>query len=325
MTASSTAPNLLTLPRELRDHIYGYLVHTIGVEWDGFGKDAVQSVGGSEQVIEPLPGRLMNCPYPHVLRIHPLICEEYHGVCAKKLEVVFDQSLHMRRPLESRYNPLRALQDQVLSHLRHVKIFVRLHARTMSQNLDWRNQLHILRDVAVKAPQLETLRVAVRQQCLSNAPTCQDFEVPAILTSATERLQNASTKPFLPEMPASLGELCLVQRGEGYHLGYASTYRARDQPLHPDLSSTYTIDGQEHVMYHGIRKIGVYTFASKDINYEKRLWTRKELISRWPMRKYPKEAIENVASERAALLLKFPLEHTEWIERRGVHDVQNWS
>lgn len=325
MTNSPTAPNLLTLPRELRDRIYSYMVHTIDVEWDGFSKDAVQSVGGGEEVTEPLPGRLINCPYPHVLRIHPRICEEYRSVCAKNIEVVFDQSFHMRGPLGSRYIPRRALQDQVLIHLRHVKIFVRLHARTMTQNLDWRNQLLILRGVAAKAPQLETLRVALRQQCLSNAPTCQDYEVPGILTSASERLQNAETKPFLPEMPASLSGLCLVQRGEGYHVGYASTYRARDQPLHPDLRCTYMIEGQEHVMYHGIRKIGTYTFARKDGNYEKRLWTQKEVLSRWPMRKYPKEAIDNVLPARAALLLRFPLEYTEWIERRGVEDVQNWS
>jgi hypothetical protein len=324
VTTANTAPNLLTLPRELRDRIYSYLTHTIAVEWNGFTKDAPRGAEGDEQIVEPLPGRLLSCPYPSVLCIHPRIYEEYNATCAKALEVVFDQSLYMMGPQGSRHIPRMILKDHVLARLRHVTIFVRLHARTTSQNLDWRQQLHVLRSVAAKAPQLETLRVALRQQYLSDAPTCQDSEVPAVLVPAAQRFQDAKTDPFLPDLPSALSHLSLVQRGEGCHVGYASTIKAQQQPLHPDLVATYTLDGQAHVVYHGIRKIGVYTFARENGNYDKRLWTQTEVVTRWPMRKYPEEAIDNVSPERSALLLRFPLEMTEWIEKRGVEEAKNW-
>ena len=117
--------------------------------------------------------------------------------------------------------------------------------------------------------------------------------------------------------------MSLIQRGEGYRVGYVATFTGKTS-LHSVIPS-YTISGREHYISHGIRKIGIYTFAREDEYYSKRLWMEEEVVANWPMRKYNKEAIENVSNERAALLKRLPYELTEWVERTGIEEVKRWA
>ncbi|KAF1917511.1 hypothetical protein BDU57DRAFT_593887 [Ampelomyces quisqualis] len=197
------------------------------------------------------------------------------------------------------------------------------HARTTSQNPDWQNQLNLLCDVTNKAPNLATLRVAVGRQYYLNSSTFDDRNVPSILIPGAKRLENANSTPFLPDVPNSLHGMSLIQRGESYHIGYALTCKHIQgiQPLIP----TYTIAGCAYSISRGIRKIGVYTFAREGEHHSKRLWTKEEVIARWPMRKYPRQAIQHGSDERAALLARLPLELTEWVERRGEVEVKRWA
>jgi hypothetical protein len=319
----TSPPDLLALPRELRDRVYGYLTRQIDFDWNRGDILTLRGSLGDVQIIEPVPVRLINCPLPHVFRIHSRIYEEYRELCMKGLEAIIDPSLHtLEKPLFDPMPESDARAEAALGHLRHLTIFLKLHARTTSKNLDWQNQLNLLQAVTAKAPNLATLRVAVRQQYHLNSPTFDDPDVPSVLVPASKRLKDAETTPFLPDVPTSLGSMSMVQRGEGYHVGYALTYKHFQviQPLVP----TYTIAGCAYSISHGIRKIGIYTFAREDEHYIKRLWTEEEVIAKWPMRKYPRQAIENVSSDRAALLTRLPFELTEWAERKGMEEVKRW-
>lgn len=320
-----STPHFLTLPRELRNRVYSYLTRQLDFDWNRGDVSKPGSSLGDVQITEPVPVRLINCPLPHVFRIHPQITEEYREVCITLLEAIINFSLHALEKLLFDPQPESdAMDNAALSQLRHITIFVKLHARTTSENLDWKNQLDLLQAVISKAPKLATLRLALQQQYyLAPSPVFNDQGVPSVLVPADSRLQNAQSSPFLPEVPLSLGDMSLVQRGEGYRVGYVKTFTGKSS-LHGIIPS-YTISGREHYISHGIRKIGVYTFAREDEYYSKRLWMEEEVVANWPMRRYDKEAIENVSYERAVLLKRLPHELTEWVERTGAEQVKRWA
>ncbi|KAH7408737.1 hypothetical protein DE146DRAFT_647076 [Phaeosphaeria sp. MPI-PUGE-AT-0046c] len=317
-------PTLLTLPREIRNRIYSYLTHKLDFDWDRDDVVTLRGALGGVQIVEPVPVRLQRCPLPHVFFIHPRICQEYHEECVENLEAVIDPTLHtLEWPLFDAQPKSNVISDAILSRLRHITIFLKLHARTTSTNLDWQNQLNLMRAVAITAPELRTLRVAIRQQYHLESPTFNDGDVPAVLVPATKRLQDAHSKQFLPAVPATLETMSLVQRGEGYHVGYALTYK--HVHIIKSLVPTYTIADYAYSISHGIRKIGVYMFARDDANFAKRTWLEKEVVAKYPMRRYPKQVLMNVKPERAELLAKLPGQLTEWVERRGVEDVRRWA
>jgi hypothetical protein len=322
MEASSCS--LLTLPRELRDRIYSYLTRQVDFDWE---HGDISTLGGADepvQLVEPVPFRILNCPIVEVLRVHPQIYEEYHTICMNSLEAIIDPSLHtLEKPLFNPHPNSRTLSEAVLARLRHITLFLKLHARTTSQNLDWQNQLNLLHAVATRTPHLLTLKVACRQQYHLETPIFHDAVVPRVLIPAAKRLNDASSTPFLPRVPTSMSGMVMVQRGEGYHIGYAMMSR-------PNESSsthlvTYLASGIAYSIFHGIRKMGVYMFARGGKNYAKRFWTEGEVIAHWPMRKYPKQAMENVEEGKATLYARLPNELTEWVERRGAEDVENWG
>jgi hypothetical protein len=317
----ATSPNLLTLPRELRDRIYSYLTRQVDFNWERGDIFTLRGSDGHVQLVEPVPLRVLNCPMPELLRVHSRIYEEYNAVCINKLEAIIDPSLHtLEAPLFNPHPRSKTLSEAVLAQIRHVTSFLKLHARTTSQNLDWQNQLNLLQTVITKAPHLITLKVAFRQQYHTNTPIFNDTMVPSVLIPAAERLRDSFTH-FLPEIPTTIHGMHMVQRGEGYHIGFAMLTR-RQTYTAPHW--TYHASGRWNYVFHGIRKMGVYMFARGE-NYAKRFWTEEEVIAQWPMRKYPAQVMENVGEEKRAAYARWPNELTEWVERRGVEDVRDWG
>lgn len=320
----TSGPTLLTLPREIRNRVYYHLTRTLDFDWNRDDVVTLRGALGDVQIVEPVPIRLRRAPIPHVFLIHPRINDEYREECMDNLEAIIDPTLHtLEWPLFDAHSRSNVISDAVISRLRHVTIFLKLHARTTSHSLDWQNQLNLLRALTIKAPNLKTLRVALRQQYHLDSPTFNDGEVLSVLRPAAKRLQNAQSTQFLPAVPTKLDSMSLVQRGEGYHVGYALTYK------HTRLSKlfkpTYTTGGYAYSISHGVRKIGLYMFAQDDAKYAKRVWTEKEVVAKYPMRRYPQQVLANVKRERAELLAKMPGQLTEWVERRGVEDVERWT
>jgi hypothetical protein len=326
MSPAPSTPSLLTLPREVRDQIYSYLTHTIDIQWAGFTKDAPRGMRGDEQILEPIRGYLVNCPLPSVLLIHPRIYQEYHTMCEKILEAFFDESLCTVGPPERLWMPL---EDSVIARIRHVTVITRLHIRTTFQNLDWQNQLHLLSTLATKATQMQTLRVGVRQQYRNASPIISDRQLDVVLADASCRSATPGSTTFLPAIPLALNDLLLVQRGEGYRIGYLNTITNRSPTGPATLTTasdtTYMLEDFAYSLRHGVRKIGVYIYARQNISYEKHLWTTENVIACWPMRDYPKEALDNVSTERATLWAGLTRRLIGWVEKRGVEDVKSWT
>jgi len=320
-----TQAHLLNLPRELRNRIYSNLTHRIDFNWDRDNIIAPRGTEGDVQLIEPVPIRLQNCPLPHVLRIHPRIYDEYHETYVEGLTAIIDPTLHVLSA--ARFRPLpdsSARNNAVLARLRHISLFLKLHARSTSNSLDWADQLDLLRAITSKAPELLTLRVAVRQQYhLTTGPTVNDKDLDNVLVPAAKRLIAAPDHDFIPRLPDAFGDMPMVQRGEGYHVGHGGTYEVSPMHAYPQGVSV-VLPGRSYILNHGIRKIGVYTYAREPDKCSKRMWTVKEVVKRWPMRRYIEDVRRIVSDERADWLLRLPHELTEWIEKRGVEDVKKW-
>lgn len=320
----STYPeaHLLGLPRELRDGIYSFLTHQIDFNWDRDKVSAPFSIDGV-QIIEPVPLRFINSPIAHVFRIHPQIHAEYYEASLLNLEAVVDPALHTTKASHFRPRPdSGASINAALVHVRHFSVFLTIHARTASRNLDWENQLSLLDDITSKASLLSTLRVAVRQQYHFVAPTIPDEHLDRLLLKATTRL--SSSQEFLPKMPLALPRISLAQRGEGYHVGQGGTYNHEDHHSQPHQVASAS-PGQINVLRHGVRKIGVYMYARDPNNCTKWLWTVEELVAKWPMRRYNRCVKMIVDEERAKWLERAPYRMTEWLERRGVEEVKSWA
>jgi hypothetical protein len=317
--------HILNLPRELRDRIYAHLHHQIDLNWDRDNIIAPRGREGDVQLIEPVPIRLQRCPLPHVFRIHPRIKEEYQDTYVNTLTALIDPSFHILGPAHFRANRDSSARSRaVLARLRHVSLFIKLHARSTSSSLDWADQMDLFRAITSKAPQLLTLRVAVRQQChLPTGPTVNDKDLEQVLIPAAVRRHAACELEFLPQMPHAFGTLQMVQRGEGYHVGHGGTYQLMPQHTHPQPATTI-LPGRYYIVNHGIRKIGAYTYSRDPESCTRRLWTEQEIIARWAMRKYQQGIRGIVSDERADWLMKLPFEMTEWAEKRGVEDVKNW-
>jgi hypothetical protein len=307
---ATSTPNLLTLPRELRDRIYSYLTHPLDLNWDYGNLSTLIGTDGGVQIIEPVPIRVLNCPFPQLLCVHPRIYEEYRAACLKNLAAIIDPALHTLD--NSRFRPHLTSKDfsnVVLARLRHVTLYITLHAKTTSYNLDWQNQLNLLSALIKKADRLIAVRIAIRQQLHMNSPTFDESQLPYVLIPASQRLATTSNHPFLPSLPPTLAGMSLSQRGEGYHIGYAPTSVS---PSTSTSNPTYKINNRTYSLSHAVRKIGVYMYAQDERSHVKRKWRVEEVVERWPMRRYPREALESVGKERGLELEEGGC--VEWIE-----------
>ncbi|OAF98917.1 uncharacterized protein CC84DRAFT_1264492 [Paraphaeosphaeria sporulosa] len=291
----SSSARLLLLPRELRNRIYTYLTHPLDFTWHR----GIQHTPPTARPSTPVPVRIPACPLAYVFLIHPLITAEYKESCLPHLEAVLNPpGFHALEDLVEGGRDVKVLQ-----RVRHVTLFVQLHARSTGASLDWGDQLQLLGDVVTYmggAGGLKTLRVAVRQHFLGVGPTVGEAELDGILEGvvALRGAAGGEDEGFLPEMPGRVGGLGMVQRGEGLSVGFGGF-----------------VGGGGAGVRHAVRKVGVCVYACGGERWERRTWRREEVIRRWPMRAYVESIREVVGEERAAWLMKLPYEMVEWVER----------
>ncbi|KAH8702906.1 hypothetical protein GQ44DRAFT_778352 [Phaeosphaeriaceae sp. PMI808] len=313
-----SSPNLLSLPRELRDCIYSYLTKEVDFNWERDNIIAPRGNEGNVKPIDPVPVRLLNCPLPQVLYLNTRIHEEYLETCLHSLEAVIDPKLHLEASLRFKPRPCRGhqldLSNDILKRLRHITLFLTLQGRSTQRSLDWEDQLGLLRLITCKAPHLDTLRLAVRQQYRPKISIVPDDVLDAALTPAAKRLNVTLLRRFLPKLPGAIAAMSLIQRGEGYHIGCRGydTFRVMDS-----LGA--------HKIQHDVSKIGVYAYVRDATNTFKRMWYMDEIVAHWPVHEYPAVLLASVSQERAHLIAGFPTRMYEWIERRGVDEVKEWS
>jgi hypothetical protein len=320
---SQPQAHLLALPRELRNQIYTHLIHQLDFNWDRDNMIAPRGNEGDVQLVEPVPVRVSKCPMAHVLRIHPQITAEYSDMMLRNLEAVMNPSFQTI----SAFNFKPQGGNGAIPHIRHITIFIKLHARSTAQSLDWGDQLSLLDDVTSKAARLQTLRVAVRQQYVGNAPTVSDKDLGGVLLPAAFRA-TLSTE-FLPAMPKQIANLSLIQRGEGYHVGHGGTYLLANAQSHTHRPQLIVAGAQlsserRYSLRHGVRKIGVWMYARELGECGKRWWSVKEVVERWPMKKYEGNVRHVVGEERAEWVMGLPGRLEEWVEMRG-EELEKWK
>jgi hypothetical protein len=121
---ASTVPNLLTLPRELRDLIYSYLTHDIAVtvSYDSSDLPLVRSD-------RAFAVHVTDAPVPSVLRVHSRLHDEYQE--APCFSRPFRATIYIDGTLGSVYMPTPSLPeistsraDALLCKANHVNIII---------------------------------------------------------------------------------------------------------------------------------------------------------------------------------------------------------
>jgi hypothetical protein len=319
----SGAPHLITIPRELRDIVYENLTRKIGLHWDWVhGMDIVADTDG---LIPPgVRVHLLNYPLPAVSRAYSRMRDEYRDAsCFRELEAWMKPYIYMCRTAHSfkPHSSLAQLNDDSVARVRHATLLLDIeYWFSQGGAEDWSLLLDFLRVVAAKMPHLGALRVAVKTGLSEDTTTFPDHEMNDKLAPAANRL-GSSAPEILPFMPGFLGGMPLLQRGEGYQVGYSRTIARRSAAISP-VAYTYKLGGAaQRVVFSRGQKIGVYTYAHDIKNAEPRFWTSEEAVAQWPVLEYPEEALENVWAEKAERWAKLPFEMDEWVERRGAEDV----
>jgi hypothetical protein len=257
--APSTA-HLLGLPRELRDMIYSHLSRDIVLEWEWKADTKFQGR------LKRIDIRLHNATIAHVLRIHPQVYAEYKEAdCFSKLSATV--TVDLLAPVQD----MRTIRVGSLTHVRNSLA----HVWYATMSFDYmaypeskRGPRHqeiledMIDDFTYMAPNLSVFRYAIHQRLpihqpgasLRSALTHRDFlhgDVP---------YPPATKDNFLPNPPASLGGLPLLQFGEGNKLYYHGQLE-KDAALRCLYWVQHILSDRDVVPFHQIAKIGVYMFG----------------------------------------------------------------
>jgi hypothetical protein len=311
--APATA-HLLGLPRELRDIIYSHLSRDIVLPWE-LNKDE-KYAGECERVNV----WLYDAPIAHVLRIHPQINAEYkEASCFKKLaaEVAIDLVVPIQdKTLAGSLTPL----EHAVSHVRyatmifdHVADPATSHGKEHQDTLqslinsfiDWGTNLLVFK-CAIQQLGLHHWRGATSQTVISHRRLLLGFE----------HLPADDRENFMPGPPDSLGDLTLLQRGDGYKLYYHSCWTKSYALRNVDLAPNILHDG-DVVPFQKIAKIGIYMFGVG--NVDKHFWEKEEVAELWELpSEYPEPVVfQPTSKEETEMVARLPWELREWKEKRG--------
>jgi hypothetical protein len=172
MTAESSQPRLLTLPREVRNLIYGYL--TREVELRGIDK-----IGDKPTIVT-----IGNAPYVNVLLTHSRLHEEYKE--SSRFSQVSATATHRNVPPEIAdadwiTDVVTVERDQTA--LRHVRIATIQYAHTTPDSMKGDEVTGLVTDLVEAIPVLHTVRLLQETVLLRHDSSCPPLPFPSISTT----------------------------------------------------------------------------------------------------------------------------------------------
>jgi hypothetical protein len=240
--------------------IYSHLSRDIVLEWEWKADTKFQGR------LKRIDIRLHDTPIAHVLRIHPQVyAESKEAACFSTLSATV--TVDLLAPVQD----MRTIRVDSLTHVRNALTHVwyaNMSFDYMAQPESKRGPRHqeiledMIDDFTYMAPNLSVFRYAIHQRLpihqpgasLRSALTHRDFlhgDVP---------YPPATKDNFLPNPPASLGGLPLLQSGEGYKLYYHGQLD-KDAALRCLDWVQHILPDRDVVPFHQIAKIGVYMFG----------------------------------------------------------------
>jgi len=236
---SSPSPHLLTLPREIRDLIFSYLVKDIDLDW-GYMIFAFP-IGGHNAVHV----RYHDAPLLNVLLSCTQVYDEYsQGSCFKKPAASINVGKHSMQHLLENEPTNQARAMSVLRRTRHIDFHID-SADLSGSNVMWTTIDQLSRAVSVVAPNLETISVVTRP-LNSQSSSYQFQEVGNMLD------RNGTSVGASP--PLLAGELLLhgqpaFWNRDSDHRNFCSGCRTDERPGNPMAGEWHFVrcDGKEHL------------------------------------------------------------------------------
>ncbi|KAF2031893.1 hypothetical protein EK21DRAFT_110560 [Setomelanomma holmii] len=256
---SSSPPNLLTLPREIRDNIYTHLHHSIDIDWF-YTPNTTEESSTSDYIISIPRSQVVQ----HTSRTPQ----------SQALDVA-----HISEPVPG--DILNARVHAAFAHTTHATILIKARCFLLQLYPDPSDSLHIstlLHSFTSATPNLRALRIAL---IATHPSPLLDRNLPTAMHVAC----TACPGP-LPRLPESLenGRMQCVQRATCSLKGFSRDFRAAASRVNPDYILLM-------VLLHEVKRVDVYTYVrqggKKDGREEVELWREAEVKEFCGMKAYP--------------------------------------
>ena len=265
--APEMAPNILELPRELRDVFYKYLYRPIQFQW-AFRQEVLKV---------PVDVLIPEGPILSVLLICSRTYEEYKEyLSSKDLSATIDHWGCLSRDLRKRpYIPnLRDGPpiDCILPKLRHVTF---LAGDQYLRDQIW-DQIGYFADILIhNVPQLLTLRIGLKREI--RCATEHD-----VRTRTCPYANWPQEKVIFAPGPNSLAGMPLAQHTQGYSVEYAHAcdFEHSNHPIEWSGPDSF-------VPLHLICKYATYLYTWMETDQQ--LWTPEQIFKYWTPSPYPQE------------------------------------
>ena len=292
-------PNLLDLPREIRDHIYSYCTKDMRLRWTQeenvwrtnlFAKVDIQVNGG---------------PLLNLLLTHSRIKEEYMDTATyKRLSVTLRLAPLMGRTrstaaLGSEYNVghgrhFEKSTDGLLASIADLTIYIEGgsvygYSNAVRPSLELHLDVnHLIKLFSARAANIRSLRYAL--QCMNGR----------IIHDPGTTYPGPHWVPLPPSL-STIASMPLVQRVEGYRLTHS--YEPGDEIL---------------TLYHECTDFACYAYGKdpKAVQF----WCAEDILSEWPNSKLPTPTVDSDYDDFDDL----PWTLKGWKERRGREEALAW-
>ena len=301
---ASPTPNLLTLPREIRNKIYSHLYQAVTVLWACKGRARSNNHNEDENnLFEMVELQIDNLPLLAVLLTHSRLHAEYlesqpfhnlHITVRLKIPVFSQSSRHRMFP--SSNDLLQKQAEHILARARHVTLFVTAPTlRFYGRSSPW----SLIQNFAVAlasavGESLASFRLALYQR----GETCNGGD----LSSKHSAIQSYAQETILgvPETLAGLSLACHAE-GQGIESAKREVYGAATQDL-------------ENFCYWQ-KTIGLFAWCRR--HTVRRRWDEMEILHEWPASVTPCDMLERVSPGSLEKMAKCPLGLLEWRQING--------
>jgi hypothetical protein len=287
--------HFFSLPREIRDQIYGYLYSDTSFDWlFQYGRGNLRHAIVRVEVRNvPLLNLLLACSRTYLEFTEP--------VNSKKLSMTlschsFELVNWDRARMQPRTKELHGLFG--FGRLKHATMILCDVWPYFSQ-VEWEKWSNVANIIRSKSPELMSIRVGFRGKS-----TLSDL---SSLTTSPTSIQGPP-QDSIPAPPSILAGFPLRQVCRSFF-----TEGADPMPLaRQELAGAY----------YDCSRVGLFSYGMEDQEHE--WWTKEDVLERFPPRLFTQELLDAVPLDKREADAPAPLKVHQWVDKRG-EELENWD
>jgi hypothetical protein len=321
-------PPLLTLPRELRDQIYGYVYHEKRFNWGheayslpddddddeyDFEEEEIEqeSTENGETIHAEVAPEVVfttlivhNCPGLGLLLAHPQLSDEYQThVRMQELAISIHVDMENGWPVDTYDGELNNMSyvreaAAVSVIMRQAKVITLTMEGDISSHWNGVASREIA-SIKIAAPNLQVLRLAVHdritrfvhQNISATSVINIDIDIQIVLKGFAQCNPPTAQQVGLP----------LIQHCKAFRLGYERHY----------LSPPWTVP-KSCTVFHVVHDVGLYVFGRDGTTTYK--WKPSDVVEQSPLEAYPDELLEMLPHDLAEKLEVYTCKTLGWKE-----------